>query len=76
VYDNIVLAGENGSGKTRLLNIIYDFCNLSTVGNVSDEKRVFTIILSQEELNYVLRHVNENVGLINPTGHFEIGVEP
>lgn len=72
VYDNIVLAGENGSGKTRLLNIIYDFCNLSTVGNVSDEKRVFTIILSQEELNYVLRHVNENVGLINPTGEFEI----
>lgn len=36
VYDNIVLAGENGSGKTQLLNIIYDFCNLSLTGDISN----------------------------------------
>ena len=23
-YDNIVIAGENGCGKTQLLNLIYD----------------------------------------------------
>ena len=32
VMDNIVLAGENGCGKTQLLDIIYDFSNLPTVG--------------------------------------------
>lgn len=72
VYDNIVLAGENGSGKTQLLNIIYDFCNLSLVGEVNNEVRIFTVILSQEELRYVSEHVRENIRLTNPTGKFEI----
>lgn len=27
-YENIVLAGENGSGKTQLLNIIYELSEI------------------------------------------------
>ena len=72
VYDNIVLAGENGSGKTQLLNIIYDFCNLSLTGDISNEIRVFSIVLSQDELQYVSEHVRESIELIAPTGVFEI----
>ena len=72
LYDNVVLAGENGSGKTQLLNIIYEFCNLSLVGEVNTEKRIFTVVLSAEELRYVTKHVRENIKLINPTGEFEI----
>lgn len=72
IFDNIVLAGENGCGKTQLLNIIYDFCNLSLTGEISSEIRVLTIELSQEELDYVSEHVRESIKLINPTGEFEI----
>ena len=72
IYDNIVLAGENGSGKTQLLNIIYEFCNLSLEGEVNNEKRIFTVVLSSEELQYVMEHVQERIKLINPTGEFEI----
>lgn len=72
VCDNVVLAGENGSGKTQLLNIIYEFCNLSPSGKVKNETRTFTVILSPDELQYVVDHVRENIRLINPTGEFEI----
>lgn len=72
LYDNIVLAGENGSGKTQLLNIIYEFCNLSLTGEVNTEKRIFTVVLSAEELRYVTEHVRESIKPINPTGEFEI----
>lgn len=72
VYDNIVLAGENGSGKTQLLNIIYEFCNLSLVGEVNAENRIFTVVLSAEELQYVTEHTRENNKPINATGVFEI----
>jgi len=72
VYDNVVLAGENGSGKTQLLNIIYEFCNLSITGEVNTEKRIFTVVLSAEELRFVTEHIRESIKLINPTGEFEI----
>lgn len=73
VYDNVVLAGENGSGKTQLLNIIYEFCNLGLTGKVSTEKRVFTVLLSTEELSYVTEHVRDSsIRLATSTGVFEI----
>ncbi len=72
VYDNIVLAGENGNGKTQLLNVIYDFCNLSLNGEVNTEIRIFTIVFSADELQYIMDHVGENIRPINPTGEFEI----
>ena len=72
IYDNIVLAGENGSGKTQLLNIIYEFCNLLLVGEVSSEKRIFTVVLSAEELSYVKEKAVDSIGSNEPTGEFEI----
>lgn len=69
VMDNIVLAGENGCGKTQLLNILYEFSELSTSGIVSTEKRVFTILLSNEEIS----KINNITTLLSPpTGEFEI----
>lgn len=69
VMDNIVLAGENGCGKTQLLNILYEFSELSTSGIVSTEKRVFTILLSNEEIS----KINSITTLLSPPiGEFEI----
>ena len=72
IFDNIILAGENGCGKTQLLNLIYDFSELSTGGIVSSEKRKFTVVLSTDELFQVTSNLNNNVSLISPTGEFEI----
>ena len=69
-YDNIVLAGENGSGKTQLLNIIYDFCNLSLSGKVDNEIRIFTVKFSQDEMNYIQNNIRESLKLSNPNGIF------
>lgn len=69
VMDNIILAGENGCGKTQLLNILYEFSELSTSGIVSTEKRVFTILLSNEEIS----KINSITTLLSPPiGEFEI----
>ena len=70
VYDNIILAGENGSGKTQLLNIIYDFCNFSLVGKENAETREFIIQFSSEEIRYIISNLSESINLVNPTGTF------
>lgn len=72
IFDNIILAGENGCGKTQLLNIIYDFSELSTGGIISAEKRKFTVALSSNELLQLISNLNSTVPLISPTGEFEI----
>lgn len=69
IMDNIILAGENGCGKTQLLNILYDFSEISTRGTVTDEKRIFTIFLSNDEINKLQ---NLTITLNPPTGEFEI----
>ena len=72
VMDNIVLAGENGCGKTQLLNIIYNFSTLSTNGDVTAEKQTFTVVLSQTELQQIDQSVDERYKLISPTGEMKI----
>ena len=72
VLDNIVLAGENGCGKTQLLNIIYNFSTLPTTGDVTDEKQTFTIVLSQTELKQINQSLDDKHKLISPTGELEI----
>lgn len=49
IMDNVILAGENGCGKTQLLNLIYDFSALSLDGVVSSEIRKFTVGLTDDE---------------------------
>ncbi|OUQ07028.1 hypothetical protein B5E92_10035 [Erysipelatoclostridium sp. An15] len=72
IVDTIILAGENGSGKTQLLNLIYEFSTLPTGGIVSSEKRTFTVLLSTEELSLISSNMNNSTPIISPTGEFEI----
>ena len=72
IMDTIILAGENGSGKTQLLNLLYEFSTLPTSGIVSSEKREFTIQLSNEELFQITSNMNATDPLISPSGEFEI----
>ena len=70
--DNIVLAGENGCGKTQLLNIIYDFSLLSTGQEVKSEKRTATVVLSPDELQQIGQNLNSSNQLASPTGEFDV----
>lgn len=72
IMDTIILAGENGSGKTQLLNLLYEFSTLPTGGIVSTEKREFTIQLSSEELFQITSNMNATTPLISPSREFEI----
>lgn len=72
IMDNIILAGENGCGKTQLLNVIYEFSTLSTSGTVSSEIRTFIVTLSDEELIQLTSNMTSGSALISPTGEFEI----
>lgn len=48
--NTIIIAGENGVGKSLLLNTIFEFSNLNLVSDKRDEKRKFEIELSNEEI--------------------------
>jgi len=48
--NTIILAGENGVGKSFLLNTIFEFSYLSLSGEKRDEKRTFEIQLSNSEV--------------------------
>ncbi|GAM12871.1 ATP-binding protein [Mesobacillus selenatarsenatis] len=50
-FDTILLAGENGTGKSTLLNIIYNFLNLPIPNKVSHEKQTFVFEINKEELD-------------------------
>lgn len=48
--NTIIIAGENGVGKSLLLNTIFEFSSLTLVNDKRDEKRKFEIELSNEEI--------------------------
>lgn len=72
IMDNIIFAGENGIGKTQLLNLIYEFSMLPTSGIVRNEKRKFTVVLSDEELSQLTSNIDSAMMPEPPTGEFEI----
>lgn len=72
IMDNIILAGENGCGKTQLLNSIYEFSTLPIGGVVTSERRKFTVELSPEELLQIDSLLPQQHKLISPTGEMEI----
>jgi len=50
-FNTILLAGENGTGKSTLLNIIYNFLNVQIPNEVSNEKQTFIFELTEDEKN-------------------------
>ena len=51
VPDTIILAGENGTGKSQILNAIYEFTNYGLSQNRRPERRYIEIEVSEEERN-------------------------
>ncbi len=58
VADTIILAGENGCGKTTLLDIIYDFSVFSNQNFADGEKRVFDFEIGEEYLKTIEKVLN------------------
>ena len=75
IMDNVIIAGENGCGKTQLLNIIYDFSKLPTTGEVTNEKRIFTVVLCPTELQLIKENLEERYQLHSPTGEMDVTVD-
>lgn len=48
--NTIIIAGENGVGKSLLLNMIFEFSKLTLEKDKRDEKRLFEIELTDEEI--------------------------
>jgi len=58
VVNNIIIAGENGTGKTYLLDLIFKFTNYNLDKNKRDEKRCFEIELEDFEIERLLNNQN------------------
>lgn len=72
IMDNVVIAGENGCGKTQFLNIIYDFFDFSLRKIGGNEVRTFVFCLTPDELNQIQGYLGNNNKLQNPTGVIKI----
>ena len=71
-FNNVVIAGENGSGKTQFLNLIYDLSLFDPNMNLGKtEKRVFHIRLTKEEVNRYKEKM-KGAALESPTSNFKI----
>ena len=56
--DTIILAGENGTGKTSVLDLLFDFSNFNIKNEKRDEKRIFELVFSEQELNILKQNQN------------------
>lgn len=48
--DTIIFAGENGTGKTSILDLLYEFSNITLENNKRDERRIFEVEIPEEDL--------------------------
>lgn len=65
-YQTVIFAGENGSGKSAVLNIIYSFCETMYSLKSSNEIREFTLFLTDEEQEMIIKNdLSLNGRLIN-----------
>lgn len=75
--DTIILAGENGCGKTTILEELYNLWNFSEHNANYKGKYITTLLyLNEAEINQIAQKINEennhNLIPINPTGLFEV----
>ncbi len=56
--NTIIIAGENGVGKSLLLNTIFEFSNLTLSREKRNEIRIFEIQLTDSEI--AILQANEN----------------
>jgi predicted ATPase len=54
--DTIIFAGENGTGKSTILNAIYDFSTFKIDALTLNEKRTFKVELNNEEILIIKSH--------------------
>ena len=75
VADTIVIAGENGCGKTMLLELIYEFSLLEDFQTVRDEQRVFTLQLTAPEYDQVREQLSQNAPDIQPSDSWQVTLD-
>lgn len=75
--NTIIIAGENGVGKSVLLNDIFEFSRLSIDNRKRDEKRVYEIELSNEEIELLKKgqHSNQHFKIDNTSNIFLISID-
>jgi hypothetical protein len=56
--ETIIFAGENGTGKTAILDLLYEFSMFDLSNEKRDEKRIFEIELLDDELGVLRQNVN------------------
>ena len=71
IYDTVIFIGENGCGKTTILEFIYELfklkgSNLESVHN--DCNFIVEIVLTQDELD----RINSKIKLLNPAANINI----
>lgn len=61
VINNILIAGENGTGKTYLLDLLYKFTNFSVESDKREEKRTIEIELENSEIIRLKENSNNSL---------------
>lgn len=56
--ETLILAGENGTGKTSVLDLLYEFSMINLSNDKRDERRSFEIELSAKELEIISKNEN------------------
>jgi predicted ATPase len=56
--ETLILAGENGTGKTSVLDLLYEFSMINLSNDKRDERRSFEIELSPKELEIISKNEN------------------
>ncbi len=73
--NNILIVGENGCGKTRLLNILYNFSTLRTCSHISNEIQIFTLEINDLEKDIIKNHIQRKFNIIyNISNRIEISI--